>query len=88
MNNCQQGYYRAAHALARTARQMSRQLWKPATEADGLPFDILYTFFKALTEWRDDYLRAVGVPSNENQTWDFVTVSRQINVFFKTAHPS
>ncbi|KAK0244380.1 hypothetical protein EDD85DRAFT_807791 [Armillaria nabsnona] len=68
-----EGYYRAAHALARTARQMSRQLWKPATEADGLPFDILYTFFKALTEWRDDYLRAVGVPSNENQTWDFVT---------------
>lgn len=54
---------------------MSRALWKPATDADGVPFEVLTTFSAALSQWRDKYLRVVGVPSNENGTWDFVTVS-------------
>ncbi|KAJ3517439.1 hypothetical protein NLJ89_g492 [Agrocybe chaxingu] len=67
------GYYRAAHSLARTARMMSRQLWRPATDSDGVPFDNLCTFATALTEWRDHYLNAVGVPSNFAGEWDFVS---------------
>ncbi|KIM43381.1 hypothetical protein M413DRAFT_403216 [Hebeloma cylindrosporum] len=67
------GYYRAAHSLARTARQMSRQLWRPATDSDGIPFDNLCTFAHALTEWRDEYLNLVGVPSNFEGEWDFVS---------------
>ena len=69
------GYYRAAHSLARTARQMSRQLWRPATECDGVSFDTLCTFARSLTEWRDEYLNQVGVPSNFEGEWDFVSVS-------------
>lgn len=69
-----QGYYRAAHSLARTARQMSRQLWKPATESDGIPYDVLCTFATAFSEWKDEYLNVVGVPSNFEGEWDFVTV--------------
>jgi hypothetical protein len=67
------GYYRAAHALARTARQMSRQLWRPATDADGVPFEVLCSITNALTEWRDEFLNVVGVPSNFEGEWDFVS---------------
>uniref|UniRef100_A0A8H8CMA0 Zn(2)-C6 fungal-type domain-containing protein n=1 Tax=Psilocybe cubensis TaxID=181762 RepID=A0A8H8CMA0_PSICU len=67
------GYYRAAHSLARTARQMSRQLWRPATDSDGISFENLCTFAKALTEWREEYLNLVGVPSNFEGEWDFVS---------------
>ncbi|TFK28023.1 hypothetical protein FA15DRAFT_665791 [Coprinopsis marcescibilis] len=67
------GYYRAAHALARAARQMSRQLWKPATDSDGIPFETLSTFVSVLTEWRTDYLSLVGVPNNYDGEWDFVS---------------
>ncbi|KAH8104801.1 hypothetical protein BXZ70DRAFT_922466 [Cristinia sonorae] len=67
------GYYRAAHALARISRQMARQLWRPATESDGIPLELLYTFNTLLSEWRDEHLRNVGVPSNFQQDWDFVS---------------
>ena len=53
---------------------MSRQLWRPATDSDGVPFDTLCTFAHALTEWRDEYLNLVGVPSNFEGEWDFVSV--------------
>ncbi|KAF8908927.1 hypothetical protein CPB84DRAFT_1703318 [Gymnopilus junonius] len=69
------GYYRAAHSLARTARQMSRQLWRPATDSDGIPFENLCAFSNALTEWRDKYLNLVGVPSNFEGEWDFAVSS-------------
>ncbi|KAL1950745.1 hypothetical protein VTO73DRAFT_5869 [Trametes versicolor] len=68
-----QGYYRAAHALARIARQMSRQLWRPATESDGIPIDVLTNFMAILNEWRDDHLQHVGVPTNFEAEWDFVS---------------
>ncbi|EPQ50998.1 hypothetical protein GLOTRDRAFT_118074 [Gloeophyllum trabeum ATCC 11539] len=67
------GYYRASHALARISRQMSRQLWRPATESDGIPFEVLCNFVQLLSEWRDQYLTKVGVPSNFQATWDFVS---------------
>ena len=53
---------------------MSRQLWRPGTECDGVPFDTLCTFARSLTEWRDEYLNQVGVPSNFEGEWDFVSV--------------
>lgn len=68
-----QGYYRASHALARIARQMSKQLWRPATESDGIPFDVLCNIVTALNEWRDEYLPRVGVPSDFESEWDFVS---------------
>ncbi|OBZ68942.1 hypothetical protein A0H81_11103 [Grifola frondosa] len=70
---CSQGYYRAAHALARIARQMSRQLWRPATESDGVPLDVVVNFMNLLVEWRDEHLQQVGVPSNFEAEWDFVS---------------
>ncbi|KAK7469120.1 hypothetical protein VKT23_003611 [Stygiomarasmius scandens] len=66
------GYYRAAHSLARTARQMSRQLWRPITDSDGIPLHYLCQFGTALRTWRDNYLARVGVPKTY-EGWDFVT---------------
>ncbi|KAG6841960.1 hypothetical protein C0991_004448 [Blastosporella zonata] len=67
------GYYGAAHSLARTARSMSRQLWKPVTDAEGIPLETLHGFTVALCDWRDEYLSTVGVPSNFKGEWDFVS---------------
>lgn len=67
------GYYTAAHSLARTARQMSKQLWKPSTDADGISFETLTTFTASLSEWREKYLNLVGVPNNYDGEWDFVS---------------
>ncbi|EMD40074.1 hypothetical protein CERSUDRAFT_81362 [Gelatoporia subvermispora B] len=67
------GYYRAAHALARIARQMARQLWRPATESDGVPHDVLRIIVTQLVDWRDEHLQHVGVPSNFEAEWDFVS---------------
>ena len=73
-----QGYYGPAHSLARTARQMSRQLWKPVTDAHGIPFDTVHSFTVALTQWREQFLTRVGVPRNFKGDWDFVSVSIQL----------
>ncbi|KAG5351685.1 hypothetical protein C0989_005278 [Termitomyces sp. Mn162] len=67
------GYYSAAHSLARTARNMSRQLWKPVTDAQGIPLETLYGFTLELGAWREKYLSTVGVPSNFKGEWDFVS---------------
>ncbi|KAG6896452.1 hypothetical protein C0992_008175 [Termitomyces sp. T32_za158] len=67
------GYYSAAHSLARTARNMSRQLWKPVTDAQGIPLEILSGFTLELSAWREKYLSTVGVPSNFKGEWDFVS---------------
>ncbi|KAG6850269.1 hypothetical protein H0H93_015526 [Arthromyces matolae] len=68
-----EGYYAAAHSLARTARSMSRQLWKPVTDAEGIPLETIHTFTVALSTWRDKFLSTVGVPSNFKGEWDFVS---------------
>ena len=52
---------------------MSRQLWRPATESDGIPLDVLTGFMNMLTEWSKDHLQHVGVPSNFEAEWDFVS---------------
>lgn len=53
---------------------MSRQLWRPVTEADGVSIEVLTIFTDALTAWKDEYLNAVGVPKNFEGEWDFVSV--------------
>ncbi|KAF9077574.1 hypothetical protein BDP27DRAFT_476896 [Rhodocollybia butyracea] len=68
-----EGYYRAAHSLARTARHMCRQLWRPITDTDGIPFETLRSFASALRIWREKYLARVGVPKTYHEGWDFVT---------------
>ncbi|KIL53772.1 hypothetical protein M378DRAFT_19584 [Amanita muscaria Koide BX008] len=72
------GYYRAAHSLARTARKMSRHLWKPIVESDGIAYDILCTFSQELTQWRNDYLQLVGIQNGSVGDWDFVSVSTKM----------
>ncbi len=54
---------------------MSRQLWRPSTDSDGIPYETLCTFSRALLDWRERYLSIVGVPSNFEGEWDFVSVS-------------
>lgn len=83
-----QGYYRAAHALARIARQMSRQLWRPATESDGISLDVLNGFMSMLSEWRDEHLQHVGVPSNFEAEWDFVSAVTACMCYFPRSCPS
>ena len=73
MASLSQGYYRSAHALARIARQVSRQLWRPATESDGIPLDVLVSLVGSLNEWKEEHLQRVGVPSNFAAEWDFVS---------------
>ncbi|KAG9024323.1 hypothetical protein FRB95_011644 [Tulasnella sp. JGI-2019a] len=65
-------WYTSLHALARIIRQMCRVLWIPATENDGIPFDSLVTLVAHYSQWRDEHLDRVGVPSNFEADWDFV----------------
>ena len=66
------GWYSAAHSMACVIREMSRQLWRPNVEAEGIPFQILVRLVRPLHQWRDDFLVHVGVPSNFQADWDFV----------------
>lgn len=54
---------------------MSRLLWRPSTDSDGIPFETLCTFVNAFLDWREQYLRLVGVSTNFEREWDFVSVS-------------
>jgi hypothetical protein len=58
--------------MARVIREMSRQLWRPSIEADGITFQSLLQLVRPLHQWRDDFLVHVGVPSNFQADWDFV----------------
>lgn len=51
---------------------MCRVLWIPATENDGIPFESLVSLVTAFSQWRDEHLDRVGVPSNFEADWDFV----------------
>jgi hypothetical protein len=75
-NNSIQGYYRAAHSLAHAARHMSKHLWRPSTDSDGVPFEDLCASVQELLSWRDEFLTLVGVPSNFEGEWDFVSVGQ------------
>jgi hypothetical protein len=67
------GYYRAAHALARISRHMSKNLWIPTTDSDGVPVEVLRGITHQLNEWRSQYLPRVGVPTDFAAEWDFVS---------------
>lgn len=58
--------------MARVIREMSRRLWRPSIEADGIVFHSLLQLVRPLHQWRDDFLVHVGVPSNFQADWDFV----------------
>ncbi|KAH9161152.1 hypothetical protein EDB89DRAFT_2032283 [Lactarius sanguifluus] len=68
-----EGYYRAAHALARISRHMSKNLWIPTTDSDGVPVEVLRGIMQRLNEWRAQYLPRVGVPTDFDAEWDFVS---------------
>ena len=52
---------------------MSKQLWRPTTESDGIPFEVLCGIVSSLNEWRDEHLPRVGVPSDFESEWDLVS---------------
>lgn len=78
------GYYRAAHSLARTARHMSKKLWRPVTESDGIRYESIRVFVQELLSWKEDFLNLVGVPSNFEGEWDFVSVGCSWVVLIQT----
>jgi len=51
---------------------MSRILWTPAVAEQGIPAKVIQDIMARLNRWRDDYLNAVGVPSNFEADWNFV----------------
>lgn len=51
---------------------MCRVLWIPSTEVDGIPYDHLMSLVAMYSNWRDEHLDRVGVPSNFEADWDFV----------------
>ncbi|KAF8133637.1 hypothetical protein EV363DRAFT_1397058 [Boletus edulis] len=55
-----EGYYNAAHALARISRQIARLLWKPTTDLEGIPVDAAVQYSSELCKWRDAHLAIVG----------------------------
>ena len=57
---------------------MSRHLWKPATESDGVPYDVLCSFSQDLVQWKEEFLHLVGVPNGFAGEWDFVSVSKTL----------
>lgn len=59
--NNSQGYYRANHALARIARQISKLFWKPLIEIDGIPLETLQIVMDALYDWKAAFLQHIGV---------------------------
>ena len=52
---------------------MSRYLWRPATESDGVQIQTIWGFMQSLNEWKDNYLQHVGVPPNFPSDWDFIS---------------
>jgi hypothetical protein len=62
----------AAHSMAQLIRSMSRYLWRPSVEAEGIAFSELSSIVVSLLEWRHEHLVKVGVPSDFRADWDFV----------------
>ena len=88
-----QEWYAASHAMARCAREMSRQLWRPIIHAEGIPFDVLCALLGQFNAWRNEYLDKVGVPGPQ-VNWDFLAAvaackgfSRRVHVTQQTPHP-
>ncbi|KAF8527530.1 hypothetical protein BU17DRAFT_39547 [Hysterangium stoloniferum] len=66
-----QAWYAATHTMARCAREMSRQLWRPCVHAEGIPFTVLLSLIREFNTWRIDHLEKVGVPGTQ-VNWDFL----------------
>jgi hypothetical protein len=52
---------------------MSKNLWIPTTDSDGVPVEVLRGIMHQLNEWRAQYLPRVGVPTDFAAEWDFVS---------------
>ena len=52
---------------------MSKNLWIPTTDSDGVPLEVLRGITQQLNEWRAQYLPRVGVPTDFDAEWDFVS---------------
>ena len=52
---------------------MSKNLWIPTTDSDGVPVEVLRGIIQQLNEWRTQYLPRVGVPTDFAAEWDFVS---------------
>jgi hypothetical protein len=49
--------------------------------------DVVGSFITALVEWREQYLLKVGVPTNFEADWDFVSVVSACKPFFRLFTP-
>jgi hypothetical protein len=52
---------------------MSKNLWIPTTDSDGVPVEVLRGIMHQLNDWRAQYLPRVGVPTDFAAEWDFVS---------------
>jgi hypothetical protein len=52
---------------------MSKNLWIPTTDSDGVPVEVLRGIIQQLSDWRAQYLPRVGVPTDFAAEWDFVS---------------
>lgn len=52
---------------------MSKNLWIPTTDAEGVPVEVLRAITQQLNDWRAQYLPRVGVPTDFAAEWDFVS---------------
>jgi hypothetical protein len=57
--------------MARCSRELSRQLWRPAIHAEGIPFNVLCALIGKFRTWQAEYLGKVGVPASQVD-WDFL----------------
>jgi hypothetical protein len=65
-------WYLSFHALAALIRRLSRTLWIPSVEADGIPFADLSSLASAFRVWKEEHLNRVGVPNTVQVEWDYV----------------
>jgi hypothetical protein len=52
---------------------MSKNLWIPTTDSEGVPVEVLRFIIQQLNDWRAQYLPRVGVPTDFAAEWDFVS---------------
>lgn len=51
---------------------MSRALWIPQTDSEGVPYEKLVPIMQALDEWRLKHLDRVGMPNLAQSDWGFL----------------
>ncbi|GJJ13338.1 hypothetical protein Clacol_007590 [Clathrus columnatus] len=64
-------WYTASHEIARRAREMSRQLWRPVVQTEGISHNVIRRLMHSIYEWQAKHLDKVGVPSSQ-VNWDFL----------------